>query len=57
MRLTDGLVTDFLSLLGFEAINPDGTQLAFMVCSALLCVVIVAFMTLLFKFFVYLNRH
>lgn len=57
MRLATGLVTDFLSLLGFEAINPDGVQLAFMVSSALLCVVIVSFMTLLFKFFVYLNRH
>lgn len=57
MKLTNGLVTDFLSLLGFQTINPDGVQLAFMVCSALLCVVIVSFMTLLFKFFVYLNKH
>lgn len=57
MTLTDGLVNEFLSLLGFRAVTSDGIQIAFIVTAAILAVVIVSFMTLLFKFFVYLNRH
>lgn len=57
MRLTQGLVQDFLDLLGFQAVSNDGVELAFTITSALLAMVMVTFMILLFKFFCYLKRH
>lgn len=57
MRLLDnGLIYDFLSLLGIEIVTSTGTMLAFLAVAALLCVCIVSTLVLIFKFLVYLRR-
>lgn len=57
LNLTNGLVKDFLDLLGFTATTPDGVQLAFTVTSVLLGMVIVTTMVLIFKLLCYFRSH
>lgn len=56
MTLTDGLIQQFLDLLGVQINTATGNYVAFLAGAALLCVAVVSFMVLLFKFLCYIRR-
>lgn len=57
MTITDsGLIHDFLNLLGIEITTQSGSELAFIVCGALLASCVALVLAFLFKFLVYIRK-
>lgn len=54
--LPDGLVQQFLDILGIQVTTASGHMIAFMVTAALSAVALISLMVLIFKFLVYLRR-
>lgn len=53
---TDGLIRQFLDVLGVTIETASGHNIAFLAFSALFGLCITAFMVLLFKFLVYIRK-
>lgn len=57
MKITDtGLIREFLDLLGIEITTQSGSELAFVVCGALLASCVALVLAFLFKFLVYIRK-
>lgn len=52
----DGLIQQFLDLLGVTISSYTGYYIAFVVCGILFAICVVSFMLLLFKFLVFLRK-
>lgn len=52
----DGIIQQFLNLLGVTITTSDGQYLAFLTVSVLAVVVLVLFLVFIFKFLVYLRK-
>lgn len=52
----DGIIAQFLSILGVQITSYDGYYIAFVVSSALAACIIVSFLVLLFKFLCFIRR-
>lgn len=57
MSFTDnGIISQFLDLIGAVPETATAQYICYMVCSAIFAICIVAFMSLLFKFLVFLRK-
>lgn len=54
--LPDGLVQQFLDVLGIEITTATGNYIAFLVTGALIAVALVSLLVLIFRFLVYLRK-
>lgn len=52
----DGLIQQFLDILGIELTTATGNYVAFIITASLLAVALISLMILIFKFLVYLRR-
>lgn len=52
----DGILHQFLDLLGVQVSNPDAMYLCFIVCASLFACVAISFLVLLFKFLCYFKH-
>lgn len=53
---SDGLIQQFLDVLGVQLLTASGHSIAFLAVSALFALCITSFMVLLFKFLVYIRK-
>lgn len=52
----NGIIQQFLNLIGVVPETATAQYIAYMVCSAIFAICIVAFMSLLFRFLVFLRK-
>lgn len=52
----DGLIQQFLDILGIELTTATGNYVAFIITASLSAVALISLMILIFKFLVYLRR-
>lgn len=52
----DGLIQQFLDILGIELTTATGNYVAFIITASLSAVALISLMILIFKFLVYLKR-
>lgn len=53
---SDGLIQQFLDILGIELTTASGNYVAFIITASLSAVALISLMILIFKFLVYLRR-